>query len=584
MLLGAVLAASCAVGVFAKEESTTLREGDADGSGSITAADARALARSIRENGDKIYDKDYDFNMDGVVNSADVGILLRSSAFIMLMSNLSEADSLAIHGKGYYDKVLFANGKSYSVAEYNYYYSSFYMSYAQQSYNYDYYYGAGYGAALTGFDYTVAPDEQYFTSQNGERMLFSDYFHELAISTIEQYSYYAMKAKQLGLELTEEDYQYIDENMQSIKATALQYGMYLDELLEEEYGKGVNSYIFDRVIKDQLYAQKYQEYIKNDFSEKITDEEIDKHYKDNPSEYNSTTLRAFRLAITTNDDGTTDAEHQQAAAKEFTEKVKDEQSFLSVAAETDPLNFSSDAKSLVPDADYSTISQYVGEDAAKWAFDLSRKTGDMQIFSTNRYIYVLFTVTPPARNEDKLPSVRHILISYEEAEEGTDEVVTNANGSKVPNKKEAYKLAEKYLAEYKRGAKTEKRFAQLAEKYSEDTNSLSSGQAGKEGGLYSDIRRGEYVEPFENWAYDEARQVGDTDIIETDYGYHIMYFCGSAEEPYWKATIKNSLTEKKTTEFMHNLSDKYSGTADYDSETILAAKQHALDSILDARQ
>ena len=33
-------------------------------------------------------------------------------------------------------------------------------------------------------------------------------------------------------------------------------------------------------------------------------------------------------------------------------------------------------------------------------------------------------------------------------------------------------------------------------------------------------------EAFEDWSFDASRQVGDTGIVETSYGYHVMYFCG----------------------------------------------------------
>lgn len=34
------------------------------------------------------------------------------------------------------------------------------------------------------------------------------------------------------------------------------------------------------------------------------------------------------------------------------------------------------------------------------------------------------------------------------------------------------------------------------------------------------------VEDFENWCFDASRQVGDTGIVESTYGYHVMYFSG----------------------------------------------------------
>ncbi len=43
------------------------------------------------------------------------------------------------------------------------------------------------------------------------------------------------------------------------------------------------------------------------------------------------------------------------------------------------------------------------------------------------------------------------------------------------------------------------------------------------------VDRGVYVTEFEDWAYDESRQVGDIDIIQTVYGYHVMGYVGMGE-------------------------------------------------------
>ena len=37
------------------------------------------------------------------------------------------------------------------------------------------------------------------------------------------------------------------------------------------------------------------------------------------------------------------------------------------------------------------------------------------------------------------------------------------------------------------------------------------------------------VENFENWCFDESRQYGDSGLVRTEYGYHIMFFVASEE-------------------------------------------------------
>ena len=62
------------------------------------------------------------------------------------------------------------------------------------------------------------------------------------------------------------------------------------------------------------------------------------------------------------------------------------------------------------------------------------------------------------------------------------------------------------------------------------------------------------VASFNDWIFDEARKPGDTEIIETDYGYHVMYFVGdNAEE--WYAKIESTLLSNKMQEYMTGLTE-----------------------------
>ena len=49
------------------------------------------------------------------------------------------------------------------------------------------------------------------------------------------------------------------------------------------------------------------------------------------------------------------------------------------------------------------------------------------------------------------------------------------------------------------------------------------------------------VEAFENWCY-EDHEVGDTGIVESSYGYHIMYFSGYGKT-YESYLAENAMLE-----------------------------------------
>lgn len=88
----------------------------------------------------------------------------------------------------------------------------------------------------------------------------------------------------------------------------------------------------------------------------------------------------------------------------------------------------------------------------------------------------------------------------------------------------------------------------IGEANSEDTGSSANG------GLYEAVTKGQMVAAFNDWIFDDARKPGGTEIVETDYGYHVMYFVGdNAEE--WYTKIESTLLSNKMQEYMTNLTD-----------------------------
>ena len=112
------------------------------------------------------------------------------------------------------------------------------------------------------------------------------------------------------------------------------------------------------------------------------------------------------------------------------------------------------------------------------------------------------------------------------------------------------KKAEDILAEYNKGEKTAEAFGALAAKYTTDEGSKSTG------GLYENIKKGEMVEPFEKWSFDSARKEGDTSIVKSDYGYHIMYFVAKGK-PIWQANLDTVMKNEAYTNFKADLAKKY---------------------------
>lgn len=61
-------------------------------------------------------------------------------------------------------------------------------------------------------------------------------------------------------------------------------------------------------------------------------------------------------------------------------------------------------------------------------------------------------------------------------------------------------------------------FARLA-----NENSMDEGTRA-DGGLLTGIRRGQLLAPLEDWCFDDARKPGDTAVLQSELGVHIVYF------------------------------------------------------------
>ena len=115
----------------------------------------------------------------------------------------------------------------------------------------------------------------------------------------------------------------------------------------------------------------------------------------------------------------------------------------------------------------------------------------------------------------------------------------------------AEQKAQSLLDEWKVGEHTEDSFAFLAAENSADTGSASNG------GLYEEVYPGQMVDAFDAWCFDAARQPGDTGIVKTEYGYHVMYFSSVCEHPYWYVRAESDYLNKLSADVSEEVSAKF---------------------------
>ena len=201
-------------------------------------------------------------------------------------------------------------------------------------------------------------------------------------------------------------------------------------------------------------------------------------------------------------------------------------------------------------ADYWTL-YYTGEAYYNDQAEKMQPTAEEveAYFAENEATYAESEIT---KDSGKYVDVRHILLF---PEGGT----TNEETGEVTYTDEEWEAcraaAQQILDQWLAGEATEESFAALANEHSDDGGSNTAG------GLYEGVYVGQMVPNFEAWCFDEARQVGDSGLVQTEYGYHIMYFVGS--DDIWFVTAENDLLADRTGTLIPAAIEKYPAEIDY---------------------
>lgn len=439
--------------------------------------------------------------------------------------------------------------QSVSIAEYEYYYMRAYNQVRYQAQYYQYYYQTS-----NGYDLSLTPEEQTQTTKDadGNEITWAEKLHEDTLEIIQLHKAYYNEALKMGLKLTKADEAFIDKQIEDLRDEAKSAGSNssssnsenkvtysLNAYLRKVYGGSINERFLRKQLKIQVLAQKYLTERTNEIAKDYDQKDIDAEYKKDTTAYDFATFRAYTFKTTelTKEDNETDDALKARQAKANAEVKKNANDFYN--AVTNDATFTAKAKELNKDtADYnvdketkysmlkSTAQSTFSEDAAKWLFDSSTKVGSKKLFSdeeNGKYIVVLALSKP---HQEQTVTARHILFQTKDQNSGND-----LSEEEIAKKKTQ---AEDVLKKFNEGDKTEDSFAALANEYNEDTGSSSNG------GLYEHIYPGQMVTEFNDWVFDANRKAGDVELVETDFGYHIIYFVAKDGKDYYDSAIRSS--------------------------------------------
>ncbi len=458
------------------------------------------------------------------------------------------------------------NDHKISAAEFNYFYydviSNFYGQFSNMGTYQDMYV-----QLYTGLNPTKPLDEQKYGS-DGET--WADYFIESALNSAKwTYAIYD-KAVEAGHKLTEDEQKSLDNLGKNMEMFAKLYGFSnVDGYLRSQYGASatLDSYLkyYEVSMIASSYATAHHDSLKYD-NTAIRDFE-----KEKMEEFNSYTWAYYYFNAssfleggteTKDENGKTTVTYSDAEKAAAVEKAKKhaEAVIAGKATTFDEFealvnvelgNTKEDSKKVevneFNNVLYSNLS--ANEDMIEWLTDSKRETGEMTVIAnttenedkteTTNGFYVLYFSGTVDNSKVYVGTVRHLLVKFQG---GTKDKETNQMVYTDAEKKAAREKAEKLLAEFKAGEKTdEKAFTEFLTKHTED---VDSNKKPNNDGLYEKITPDSgYVKAFTDWATAEHK-AGDMEIVETEYGCHIMYYVEADELNYRDTLIHAALVSE----------------------------------------
>lgn len=410
-------------------------------------------------------------------------------------------------------------GEHYSAtfAEVNFYFMNIYSNMLNSYYNMYQDSYAEYLQSAEGLDINKSLKIQSCPYLDNEGTYF-DYLLDAALSQYTDIIGLCEYADEKGITLTDEEKESAKGNADYLVSSAAQAGVSLSEFMGDKLGITTEEVINDFSYKNALAAKAREKYLEETT---FTDDEYKKEYEANTIDYAVVdylvyTFQTDDVNVTTENIG--DYADDLAGAKSEEEFCERTLNFVNNVLYKDSEDNSFDINSIKKN------DMFYGEGTAylDWMFKSGAKAGEtfINMNDDNTICSVYYLINAPRYSEYNLKSVRHILFSPQERGTSLEECKTEA---------------ERIYALYKADP-TEENFAKLANENSDDVeyetadDGTSKPKDKKEdGGLIENIDYNQTAKDFENWCFDTSRKPGDTGIITSTYGYHIMYFVGNGK-------------------------------------------------------
>ena len=429
-----------------------------------------------------------------------------------------------------------------------------YSSYVGQYSSYLSYFG------VNGLNTKKSLHEQYYS----EGVTWFEYFKDRAEQQLKEYVVMASLAREKGYTLTEDDQKQIDEYLATLSANALSAGYSdVDAYTSANICKNVTTKTITRVLEIQTIAADYYNDYSDELKKNYTASDYDEFAKDHPERVKQFDYLSYTFSAEYDKDASDSvkaealekakADAEKLAAITDMDAFKAELSKICEAKDAEKEQSKTAETPTTAEVDHitenTTTGQYYSDtDLGNWAVEEGRAAGDIKTIEvksgdtvTGYTVYML--LKPVYRNEKSAVNVRHILFTKD-----TYETIEAAKAK-----------AEEVYNSWKAGEATAESFAKLAEEYSTDPGSNTNG------GLYSDVYEGQMVENFNDWLFEDGRSNGDSGIVETDAGIHIIYFDSFSDLKCWQSYMVNYMI---TADYEQYLKDNTKFEPSFDEEKI----------------
>ncbi|HHX30025.1 MAG TPA: hypothetical protein GX720_02230 [Clostridiaceae bacterium] len=380
------------------------------------------------------------------------------------------------------------------------------------------------------------------SSQNEGSTIRNDLINDMMPSIVYMYAVLS-EADRAGFIPDAEQSKEMDEAVESIKQQfaemSVSSGRSMSNLLKLYFGPGAGMSLVERDLRNSMRVNYYQDVIREGAD--LGDDKVEEFYEENKDALDLYSYHSYVFPVKT-EEGATDEDKKQAL-KDLEEKLKpalEDLKTMSFADTVVQYLSKEDAVAVETDPDSLAYKNMRASRLTTAIFDFfkeeGRKAGDAKLIAGTTSV-TLIQYDGRVRDNFHNYSVRHILI----ADPDEDGKMTDA---------ELKKQADDVLAEFLAGDRTVESFVKLVEAHSQDPGS------NKAGGLYEDVALGTMVSEFEDWCLAEGRQKGDTGIVKSTHGYHVMYFEGLDEEAAMPSRIRDALKETHLNDWIDEVTEK----------------------------